>query len=78
MGTEGVGILRHADAPHRDNASHSAPHQGKAPHSALYPACIYHDLQIQTHMKLFFAGATHAGQIHVILKTLLLLLVTTY
>jgi hypothetical protein len=46
------------------------------PYTALRLACVYHAL---LHMKLFFAGATHAGQICVLkqnrvtLKTLLVL-----
>jgi hypothetical protein len=35
MGTEVVGTLTHADAPHRGNVPHSAPR----------PACVYHALQ---------------------------------
>jgi hypothetical protein len=47
--TEVIGTLTHADAPQR----------GNAPHSALHPALSR--FTIDTHMKLFFAGATHAG-----------------
>jgi hypothetical protein len=35
MGTEVLGTLTHADAPHQGNAPHSAPH----------PQCVYNALQ---------------------------------
>jgi hypothetical protein len=57
MGTEVVSTLTHADAPQQGNAPHSV-------RSAPRPACVYHALQ-QIHMKLFFAGDTHVGQIRV-------------
>jgi hypothetical protein len=45
MGTEVLGTLTHADAPH------SAPRH----------VCVC----LALHLKLFFAGASHAGQIRV-------------
>jgi hypothetical protein len=53
MGTELLGTLTHADVPHRDNTHQSASRVRLS------------RFTIDSHMKLFFAGATHAGQIRV-------------
>jgi hypothetical protein len=53
MGTEVVGTFTHADSPQW------------GPPTAPASRMRFSRFAIDTHMKLFFAGATHAGQIYV-------------